>query len=190
MIIDYSRCHKCNQIVGRVGECEFCRGTRRWEWPSPDTAELLNHALTLDPGAPHGRRIGVIFSCVAFERLLEDLLYAMAFGELLYDEASLIVEALIDGYQGRSRMLSLFARIGYGTFHQQADALGFPEFPMWWNEIVAERNALVHSRQRRSSGDQKAVELEPFIHRGLQLFAALHNRYNMEATQFKTATRK
>jgi hypothetical protein len=171
-----------------LGGCDFCGAAERREWPPSDVRELLDHIAQLDPAAPHARRVGVIFSCIAFERLLEDLLFVLAFGELLYDDAGFIVEALVEAYQGRTRMLTLFKRIGYASFREHATEFGIPEFPGWWDQIAAERNALVHGRARtRSEGDQ-SIDLEQFIERGLRLFAALHNRYNAESAHFKVAT--
>jgi hypothetical protein len=123
---------------------------------------------------------------MAFERLLEDLLHVMAFGELLYDEAALIVDALIDGYQGRARMLSLFEKIGYGSFHEEAVVVGVAEFPALWDQLAIERNALVHGKRRSNPLKKQPVDLECFAMSGLRLFAALHNRYNTESVSFQT----
>ena len=104
----------------------------------------------------------------------------MAFQDLLYEEAYLLVDALLEGYQGRSRMFTLYSKIGYGTFHDAVKKMGNKQFLSNWDVIVEARNNVVHGRINNCENITPDL-VERTITDALDVFSQLHNQYNAES---------
>lgn len=113
----------------------------------------------------------------------------MAYFDLTYDEAGILVHALIEGYQGRTRMFTLYKSIGYGTFHEAVQVVGIPQFTSHWDEIVRVRNQVVHGKFEKGK-DIIPKLINTTIDEALAVFSQLHNIYNQESLVFRAATEK
>jgi hypothetical protein len=120
--------------------------------------------------------------------MLEELVTKMAYEDLSYEQGGMLIDALLAGYQGRSRLFSLYKRIGYGSFHEAAKELGHSEFLVNWDAIVAVRNKVVHGKlQERAEITQSLIEKT--LDDALVVFYLLHNRYNKESIEYRYATK-
>jgi hypothetical protein len=88
-----NKCIHCN-AVGTQGE-----------WPNAEVTELISFIRNYDSGSPHYNQVACVFTSSLLELLLEELLTNMAYMGLTFDQASILVDALIEAHQGRSRML-------------------------------------------------------------------------------------
>jgi len=190
----YYICTKCETIEKennwKVDEsdsfvCIHCDAlNEKMIWPPKEVETMLGFILTYDDGLPEYGQITSVFMSAVLELLLEELLYTMAYFDLSFDEASILVDALIESHQGRNRMISLFKKIGYGSFHDSIKELGYSDFYRNWNKIVEIRNQVIHGNL------EKGEEIDPVIIKStiedaLELFSNLHNRYNEETIRYK-----
>jgi hypothetical protein len=113
----------------------------------------------------------------------------MAIPDVPYEYVDMLIDALLDGYQGRSRMFTLYSKIGNGTFHEAVKKMGKKQFLVNWDTTVEARNNIVHGRL------VNCVKITPDLVEGtiidaLYVFAKLHNQYNAESLQYKVALEK
>ncbi len=193
-IPSYFKCGDCGQIgkgppwKGLRYKCKHCKKANSHTiWPGPELRSLLEFIGSFDEASLHYPRVVCVFLSSTFELLLEDLLVVMAYQDLLYDEAFMLVDALLEGYQGRSRMLTLYSKIGHGTFHDDVKKTGNKQFLSDWDVIVKSRNNVVHGRL--ITCEVITPELtERTITDALEVFSQLHNRYNTESLHYRVAT--
>lgn len=81
-------------------------------WPSKEIETMLSFILEYDDRATEYGQITAVFLSSVLELFLENLLYTVAYFDLSYDDAGI----LVDAYSGKNRMISLFKKIGYGSF--------------------------------------------------------------------------
>ena len=196
IIPSYVQCGDCGQVErGQAWEklrykCKYCQqACSQTIWPAPELQNLLEFISSFNEKSPHYPQVACVFLSSAFELLLENLLTVMAYQDLLYDEAYMLVDALLDGYQGRSRMFTLYSKIGDGTFHDAVKNTGNNEFLSNWDTIVESRNNVVHGRLT----DCKSITpelVEQTIADALYVFSKLHNQYNAESLQYRVALEK
>jgi hypothetical protein len=195
-ITTYFACGDCGQIeeglpwVKLRNQCKHCGKSNRQEiWPAPETRSLLEFINNYDTNSPHYTRIVAVFLSSSLELLLEKLLELMALVQFDYqiEDISVIMDAMIEGYQGKSRMLILFSKLGYGTFHQAVKKIKKEKFLKNWETITEVRNKVVHGKfedQDRISPDL----VEEIIIDSLYVFSQLHNEYNINSIQYRIAT--
>ena len=146
----------------------------------------MEFIVSLDEKSPHYPQVACVFLASALELFLERLLSVMAYQDLLYDDAGMLVDALLDGYQGRSRMFALYSRIGYGTFHDAVKKMGNKQFLSNWDTIVKARNNVVHGRLTDCKSIRQDL-VERTMADALDVFSKLHNQYNAESLQYRLA---
>lgn len=192
---NYLECDRCGQIELEKNcgardakvTCRHCECSLTREWPGSELAELVNFILSFSQSQPRYSQVASVFLASIFELLLEQLLTTMLYMDLLYDEVCILVDALIESHQGRSRMLELYRKVGYGSFREEATGLGFTDFVNNWDSVVSARNKIVHGKT------EEASELEPeMVERtildGLEVFRLLHNKYKKESLAYTSAT--
>ena len=162
---NYFQCDKCQQIEPELNwqkeasglRCQHCATVGGEAWPSKEISELIGFVHSYSQTSPEYGLVTCVFLATALEILLEYLITIMAFQELLYDEAFILVDALLETNQGRSRRLQLYSLLGYGSFPEEVQHLGYRQFMEHWNDIVEARNKSVH-------GDPKASQhITPFL---------------------------
>lgn len=183
----FYQCKYCNQIFSDESlvskKCNFCQCSNLDPWPSSEVQELMNLVQSKEnQDAFEYQLIASVFVSSAFELLLEKQLFIMAMEGLVSEEVEHLINALLDSNQGKSRRLSLYHRLGYGSFTNEAKQLGYPKFVAQWNKLTAIRNKSVHGNV------QQKIELTPaFVNKliddGLDVFSRLHNKYNSESLQ-------
>lgn len=189
----YVKCGNCGQIEKEQVrknlryKCKHCQQARSQTiWPAPELQNLFRFIDSFDEESPHYPQIACVFLSSAFELLLEELLSVMAYQDLLYEEADMLVDALLDGYQGRSRMFTLYSKIGYGTFHDDVKKTGNRRFMKHWDAIAEARNHVVHGRLNKCEAITPKL-VEKAISEALDVFSQLHNRYNAESLRYRVA---
>lgn len=196
-IENYFVCNRCGQIEptsrwGSNGEqlrCPHCFHTGfRNLWPPVEVKTFIDFIKNYDCEAPFYSQIATVFLSSFLELMFEELLSVMAYMDLLYDEVDMLVDALLDGYQGRSRMFVLYKRLGYGSFHKEVEELGYKKFLEHWDIIVSARNKVVHGKPKEGEKINSSI-VKITIKEALSVFSSLHNRYNMESLHYSTATK-
>ena len=189
----YFQCGDCGQVErgpaweGLRYKCKHCqKANSQTIWPAPELRSLLEFIGSFDEKSPHYPRVACVFLSSAFELLLEDLLAVMAYQDLLYDEVGMLVDALLDGYQGRSRMFTLYSKIGHGTFHDDVKKTGNKQFLSNWDIIVESRNNVIHGRLTNCEAITPEL-VERTIADALDVFSQLHNQYNAESLHYRVA---
>ncbi len=170
--------------------CPDCAAVgKNADWPSMEILELMTFVRDYDKISSEYGLVASVFLSSALELLLEHLIFKMAIEDLLYEEAGHLVELLLDAYQGRSRRLQLFAKVGYGSFREETTELGHCGFLGHWDEIAEARNKTVH-------GDPKFARtvtpqlVECTIGEGLEVFSKLNNRYARSLERETASARK
>ena len=193
----YFQCGDCGQVESKPSweklskyryKCRHCQqASKQTIWPAPELRNLLEFISGFDEKSPHYPQVTCVFLSSAFELLLEELLSIMAYQDLLYDEAGMLVDALLEGYQGRSRMFTLYSKIGYGTFHDAVKKTGNKQFLSNWDAIVEARNNVVHGRLTNCENITPDL-VERTIADALDVFSQLNNQYNTESLHYRVAT--
>jgi hypothetical protein len=193
----YFQCDSCGQIESKQTwkklsknryKCKHCKQARKQTiWPPAELRNLLEFIGSFSEKSPRYPQVACVFLSSALELLLEHLLSVMAYQDLLYHEAGMLVDALLDGYQGRSRMFTLYSRIGYGTFHESVKKMGSKQFLSNWDTIVEARNNVVHGRLTYCKNVTPDLVKRTIVD-ALDVFAHLHNQYNAESLQYRVAT--
>ena len=198
-IQNYYFCNKCNNIESEskwakspsksyiCNQCDAC--DKKEDWPPKEIEAMLNFILTYDNDKSEYGQITTVFLSSVLELLLEELLYTMAYLDLSYDDAFILVDALIDSHQGRNRMFSLYKRIGYGSFRNDVNELGFPNFCGQWDEIVKVRNQVVHGKFEAGKNIESNT-IKTTIVDALEVFSQLHNLYNKETIKYKYSVKR
>jgi hypothetical protein len=194
----YYICGKCYQIepttcwsrdANGQFKCIHCQtANKSGSWPSAEIMELFTFISSYDTGSSHYGQVISVFSSSLLELMLEELVTKMAYEDLTYDQGCMLVEALLDAHQGRSRLFSLYKRIGYSSFHEAVQRLGQGEFIANWDKIVEVRNKVVHGKIQE--GNQITASLiKKTLDDALEVFSFLHNEYNKESLDYKYATK-
>lgn len=193
----YYNCKKCGQIepistwlkVGkRAIKCIYCKSSKKIMWPNDDVKDLLDFILSYDVSQSKYSQVVPVFLCSAVELMLEKLLTIMAFMDLSYHDGFVLVDALIDSHQGRSKMLDLYRRIGHTSFHAEVKELGFNDYNKKWDGIVETRNKIVHGKIKNTPSLDSNYVFD-FVCESLEVFRLLHNKYNQESLQYDIATK-
>ena len=195
----YYQCDKCGQVEpesrwirGPNGSssCLHCGShSSDRKWPSAEVSEFIAFIRNYDTSVREYGQVASVFLSSVLELMFEQLLATMAYMDLTYDDAGLLVDALLEGYQGRSRMFALYKRIGYSNFHSAVRELGYGDFIKHWEEIVLARNGIVHGDLRK--GDKVTPDLiNKTIDEALAVFSQLHNLYNTESLEYKAWTER
>ncbi len=189
----YLKCPTCRQIeimTTYFGCCPYCNAIRQKEtWPDPELEYLFKAIDKLDKESPFYSQISCVFVCSGIELLLENLLSLMAYRDNMWEEVWLLVDPLLEAYQGRERMLMLYTKIGHGSFQNEVKKLGKSKFLINWNDLVKSRNLIVHGH----FSDSKFITpifIENIINDALEVFSKLYNEYNLESLVYKMATEK
>jgi transcription elongation factor Elf1 len=188
----YFECKNCGQIEsesrwlkdGERSKCVYCEIGEPSPWPTAEVKELIDFVQGYDPKSSHYFRVTTVFLASALELMLEDLLYTMAWMDMTYDEVSILVEALIESHQGRSRMFDLYRRIGHDSFHKEVRNLSYKQFLDHWENVVSARNHFVHGKSDVVQEITGSL-IEMTIVEALEVFSALHNEYNVESLHYK-----
>ena len=114
-------------------------------WPSQEIIELLDYISMFNSKSKHFKEMSIVFLCSILELLLESTLVMMIWQELM-PEAFIIVDNMLNGYQGRNRLLLLYNKMGYGSFKEHLKEINKSEFLKNWDLIVEERNKIVHGK--------------------------------------------
>lgn len=183
-------CHYCHQIdrrerwvelAGLGNQCPHCKNSSHYsEWPSAETAELINIVRSLSGEEPHHLQVGCVFGCTALELLLEEVVSVIAYGNMLYEEVSMLVDALLDAHQGRSRLLQLYKKLAWAPFDVEATEMGHSDFSKKWEILSQARNKIVHGRRL----EVPEVDLEGVcrtLTSGLEVIRLILNRHEKEA---------
>jgi len=194
----YYICGKCNQIepasrwaeeVNGEIKCSHCQtANERYTWPSTEVIDLLTFVRNYPADSPEYGRVTSVFASSVLELMLEELVTKMAYEDLSYEQGEMLINALLAGYQGRSRLFALYKRIGYGSFHEAANELGHSELLGNWDAIVAVRNTVVHGKLRERAEISHSL-IEKTLDDALVVFYLLHNRYNKESIEYRYATK-
>lgn len=192
-IPSYIECSDCGQIIegkawtGLRTKCKFChKSIEQRIWPSPEVMNILVFINSHDVKSPQYPQIACVFLSSALELMLEELLYVMTFEDLLYEDAFVLADALFDGYQGRSRMFTLYSKIACGTFHGAVKKIGVSRFLKDWDILVDARNKVVHGNINKCEKITQDL-IERTINDALIVFSNLHNQYNTESIKYKSA---
>jgi hypothetical protein len=184
IIPSYFECGDCGQVErgpaweGLRYKCKHCqKANSQTIWPTPELRNLLEFVGSFDEKSPHYPQVACVFLSSALEILLEQLLSVMAYQDLFYEQVDWLVEALLEGYQGRSRMFTLYSKIGYGTFHDAVRKMGKKQFLSSWDTIVESRNHVVHGRLTNCVAITPEL-VERTITDALVVFSQLHNQKN------------
>lgn len=195
----YYQCTKCNHIEKdknwnrvetnsyKCNECDAIEEKR--VWPPKEVETMVNFILSYDSETSEYGQITSVFLSSVLELLLEELLYTMAYLDLTYHDAWILVDALIDAHRGRNRMISLYKKIGYGTFYSSVKKLGFTDFYRNWDEIVKVRNKVVHGKLEYGKKINSQM-VNSTITYSLELFSKLHNIYNRETLEYKYSAKR
>jgi hypothetical protein len=192
----YFKCSSCGQIelenhsviVDSQYVCQHCKENKKEVWPHSDVAELLGFVLNYEYAQPRYSQVVSVFLSTAFELLLEELVTMMMYWDLTYDQGSMLVDALLDSHQGRSRMLWLYKRVGHGSFSEEAREIGYSDFATNWDKLASTRNKIVHGKLNEAEviTQEYAGKL---IEDGLEVFRILYNQYFQETSDYKYAMR-
>jgi len=194
----YYQCTNCDNIEKESNwikddsnehKCIECKTvSKKKTWPPKEVETMINFILTYDSEAPEYGQITSVFLSSVLELLLEELLYTMAFFDLTYNDASILVDALIEAHRGKKQMISLYKKIGYGSFHSSVEDLGYSDFNRKWGEIVKVRNKVVHGNLNAGNAITQN-EIKSTIKEALEVFSKLRNKYNKETLNYKGAVR-
>ena len=195
----YFQCEDCGQVESESKweklsssryKCRHCKQARRQAiWPAPELRKLLEFIGSFDVKSPQYPQVACVFLSSALELLLDKLLSVMAFQDLLYEEVDMLINALLEGYQGRLRMFILYSKIGYGTFHDAVKKTGNKQFLGNWDAIVEARNNVVHGRINNCENITPDL-VERTIADAFDVFSQLHNQYNAESLHYRVALEK
>lgn len=128
-----------------------------------------------------------VFTSSVLELMLEELVTKIAYEDLSYEQGSILIDALLAAYQGRSRLFALYKRVGYGSFHEAVTELGYDDLLTNWDAIVAVRNKVVHGKLQEVAQITHS-QIDKTLDDALVVFYLLHNRYNEESLEYKYAT--
>ena len=127
--------------------CIHCQSkTKQFSWPSAEVERLITFVRNYESRAPEYSQVVSVFTSSLLELLLEELVTKVAYEDLTYDQGFLLVDALLEAYQGRNRLFSLYKRVGYGSFHEAVRDIGHGKFLLNWDTIVTIRNKVVHGK--------------------------------------------
>jgi len=196
IIPSYFQCGDCGQIEegsawkGLRYKCKHCqKANTQIIWPTPELRNFLEFIVDFDVKSKQYSQVVSVFLSSALELLLEELLSVMALADIFDDGftgVGTLIDALLEGYQGRARMFALYSRIGYGTFNDAVKKMGKKQFVNNWDTIVRVRNNVVHGRFDDS--DNITVDMVArIIADALYIFSQLHNQYNAESLQYRIA---
>jgi hypothetical protein len=195
--MNYSQCTVCRQIEPEVNwlaastngsqKCLHCQSEgKQRAWPTAEVQELIGFVQDYDKASPSYSQVTCVFLSSALELMLEELLSVVAYMDLLYEEVSVLVESLLEAYQGRSRMLQLYKRLGYDSFPRELQKLGYSDFWEHWDRVASTRNHVVHGKPKEGERITPSL-VDTTIQEALAVFALLHNQYNQESLHYKAA---
>jgi len=192
----YFECHRCHIIdtkenwsmTSNKTICPECGKIEQFDiWPSSDVLDLIKHALEYVPASPYYGLVTSVFVCTAFELLLEKLLYIMALEDFWEEQVSVVIEKLIDAYQGRDRKLQLYTHVGWGrTFSEDVKSTGHKKFIEHWEKLVRIRNKSVHG-DLELSAHIKPEHIETICIEGIDVFYKLCNIYTIDTWDYTYA---
>ena len=190
-----TNCHNIEKVSNWIKDksnsykCIKCEAVDKKDiWPPKEVEIILGLIISYDSRAAEYVPIASVFLASVLELLLEELLYTMAYFDLTYDEASILVDALIDAHRGKNQLISLYKKIGYEPFHSAVEDLGYSDFNRKWGELVKVRNKAVHGILAVDNTiSQKTIETT--IKDALEVFSKLRNKYNKESLNYKGAVR-
>jgi hypothetical protein len=196
-VISYFQCTVCYQIEPEANwlaastegsrQCPHCHSAgKQRAWPTAEVQELIHFVQDYEKTSPSYSQVTCVFLASALELMLEELLGVMAYMDLQYEEASILVEPLLEAYQGRSRMLQLYRRLGHDTFPGELQELGHSQFWEHWNTIALARNRAVHGKPKEIEQVSPSL-VGATIEEALAAFALLHNQYNQESLCYEAA---
>jgi hypothetical protein len=196
--LNYLSCSNCGQIAVFDGssegeqprfKCLECEAKETFQaWPSAAVRDLINFVSEYDKAAPQYGQVACVFSSCVLELLLEEVVWVMAVWETDYDTAEHLLDAVMDAYQGRSRLIALYKRFGYGSLSSEVNSLGRGDFMSNWEKIVSARNKVLHGKIQEGANITPDL-IDTTIAQGLEVFRLLHNKYNQQTFQFKAATK-
>jgi hypothetical protein len=191
----YFKCENCGiidldvkwQTFTEKTVCPEC-GKIDWfeTWPSSDVIDLFDHARAYEKDSPYFGLVTSVFVCTALELLLERVLFVMALQENSEEDVDYLIDDLLEAYEGRSRRLQLYNKLGEHTFTVEAKSTGNKHFNKHWEYLADIRNKSVH-------GDmEKANRITPnditlIITEALDVFSKLWNKYNIWTFDYQYA---
>jgi len=191
----YRQCHSC-EMIGVVSDtikdpndfvCPECgRSNFSEEWPNSSVQRILDIISSPSDFDSDFERIACLLVTSCMEDLMRELIVVLAQQGTIYDEISLLIDPLLDGYQGKDRQLKLFRKLAYGSFKEECTQLGYPDFVSQWSQIVERRNHFAHTatNPRKESNE---IHFGVFIHHSLEVFRKISNKYNVETTNYQSA---
>ena len=192
----YRQCHSCETIC-KVSEpdadeyvCIEC-GKKNFseEWPNTSVQRLFDIVSSPSDLDSDYERIACLLVTSCMEDLMRELIVVLAQQGTYYDQVSLLIDPLLDGYQGKDRQLKLFGKLAYKSFKEECKEIEFPKFVSQWSEIVERRNHFAHTaRQPRKDSPQIAFDF--FVQDSLEVFRRISNKYNKKTINYQSAFEK
>lgn len=156
MASQYTQCPNCRHVIpdGTMKyhdlsvpmPCCGATGEPRLQWPNVEVYEFLR-IIWDQPDNPDGRRIKIVFLSTVLEILLTNALWDLAAQDV---KQRRIIEALLDGYRGRERRISLFNKLSRKARRKTLSPIfrsaGLEDFMQNWTELSTLRNRLLHGQ--------------------------------------------
>jgi hypothetical protein len=164
-------------------KCPFCSRIGHNDiWPSIEVLDLLKMAMSLDVSINHKKNISYVIVEASLELMLENIISTFLLPDIMPEHVSITImtDALLDGYQGRNRLLSLFKKLEYGSFPESAKQFGKPNFMKQWDRIALRRNKFVHGKllkEAEQEDDSDNINIEEFIQDSFYVFKEINNRF-------------
>ena len=190
LYIQCQSCHYINKVPSLKSikltskiRCPFCnRLGDNAIWPSIEVLELIKMALNLDVSKYYKKNISFVIVASSLELMLEKLISTFVLPDIMPDHVSIsiITEALLDGYQGRYRLLSLIKKLGYDSFSDGAKKHGKSNFMKQWDIIASNRNQFVHGKIEKVEKQELSVDsinIEEFVSDAFLIFMEINNSF-------------
>jgi len=195
MEVTYAECSHCGTIspqdrwtTGNPQACPECQSSRdSIPWPPAELSELAALVLAFDQKSAHYSPVTCVFTSSLLESLLEHQVYMMAMMDMDYNDAGLLADLLLESYQGRTRLIHLYKRVGYSSLADDASHAGCPRFPADWDQIANARNDVIHGKPEAAKAITPDL-IRRAVSDAFTVFSYVHNAYNIESHRYKSAT--
>jgi hypothetical protein len=175
----FIRCCRCwfvdeKKTAEQNSACPRCGGMKFDSWPQKEIVDLFSLIEKYELNDFENKLVVCVFLCSALELLLEEQVSALAYEEALIPEYSMLVDILLDTFQGRSRLLQLYNRLGFRKFSDDLRELNYLHFENDWKNLAEFRNKIVHGNPHVVQNIDESL-LKRLLFESLKVFQLLNN---------------